>query len=160
MIKTKNKSKIEEEMKEENIEEIDFEEETEKLKEKNDKLNEQNNHLIADYQNLERRFSQEKEQLVRLANLGFVQSILDDLDHMKMAEANLKNKDLTMVMKKFRETLKNLGLEEIKAIGKEFDPKSMEVIKKNGEGNKVLQIAQNGFKLNGQVIRFVKVIVG
>lgn len=132
----------------------------EKLKKENESLLEKNSRLLADYQNLERRFLKEKEQLARLANLGFVQSILDDLDHIKMAEDNLKNKDLTMVMNKFRETLKNLGLEEIQAKGKEFDPNLMEVVKKEGEGDKVLQVIQRGFTLNGQVIRVAKVIVG
>lgn len=158
--KETKKDKKEKENQEIHNKTLKIDEDLEKLKEENENLVEKNSRLLADYQNLERRFLKEKEQLARLANLGFVQSILDDLDHMKMAEDNLKNKDLTMVMNKFRETLKNLGLEEIQAKGKEFDPNLMEVVKKEGEGDKVLQVIQRGFTLNGQVIRVAKVIVG
>ncbi len=123
-------------------------------------VSEQNKRLVADCQNFERRFNKDKEQFIKLANLGFVESILDDLDHLKLAGLNLKNEGLNLVLNHLDQNLKKLGLVEIECLGKKFDASLMEVVSQDGKDDLVKKIVRRGYKLNGQVIRFVQVIVG
>ena len=61
--------------------------------------------------------------------------------------------------------LKTKGLEQIDAMGKEFDTDFHEAIaqfpvQEADKKNKVFDVTQHGYTLNGKVIRFAKVVVG
>ena len=64
-----------------------------------------------------------------------------------------------------KNTLKAKGLEEIEAMGAEFNTDEHEALTlipaptENQKG-KVLDVIQKGYKLNGKVIRFARVVVG
>ncbi|PIR13610.1 nucleotide exchange factor GrpE [Candidatus Falkowbacteria bacterium CG11_big_fil_rev_8_21_14_0_20_39_10] len=62
------------------------------------------------------------------------------------------------VVRQFEGALKNLGVEEIKTKGENFDHHTMEAIE--GKGRKVKKEVRPGYKLNGKVIVPAKVIVG
>jgi len=119
----------------------------------------------ADYQNLQRRTVEERNKMARFAAREILENILQPLDHLLLAKNQLKDKGLDMVWQQFQQVLNDQGLEEIEVMGKKFDPTTMEVIdqievedKKQAE--KVVKVTQPGYKLNGEVIRHAKVVVG
>lgn len=118
----------------------------------------------ADYRNLMRRTQEERARMMKLAAASTIESILQPLAHLKMATDHLKDPGLQMVYQQFQTALENEGLSEIDCMNKPFDGEIMEVIDtKPATGNQkpgtVIQIAQAGYKLNGDVIRHAKVIV-
>ena len=72
-------------------------------------------------------------------------------------------KGVRMVFEHMLDALKACGLEQINAVGQEFDPIVHEAVQLRAEADKpdnvVLEEFQTGYKLNGQVVRPSKVIV-
>ena len=66
-------------------------------------------------------------------------------------------------MVQFNQTLEKLGITEIEALGKPFDPNVhnavMHVEDESFGENEVVEVFQKGFKLNDRVIRFAMVKV-
>jgi len=120
---------------------------------------------MADYQNLVRRTQEDYGKMAKFANLTLIESLLQPLEHLYLAKEQLKDQGLSMVYQQFMQVMQEEGLEEINALGKEFDSATMEVVNKENvakqdQVNKVLKVAQRGFRLHGDVIRHTKVIVG
>jgi molecular chaperone GrpE len=70
---------------------------------------------------------------------------------------------IEMVHKLFISSLKNFGLEQINAVGEEFDPNFHEAMAQQpAEGKKDMEIIQEyekGYILNGRLLRPSKVVV-
>lgn len=116
---------------------------------------------LADYQNLEKRIQGEKEDFVRFANALLIEKLLSALDHLEKAEEHLKDQGLTVALQQLRSVLKSAGVEEIKALGEQFNPEKMECGERvEGEENKVIEIINKGYYLNQKVLRPAKVKVG
>lgn len=116
---------------------------------------------LADYQNLERQVRQDQQRFARVATQMFVEQMLIPFDHLLMAAKHLNDKGLGLVIAQFKQLFESQGLKEIESLGKEFDAQTMEAIEtREGEENKVLEVAQPGYELNGIVIRPAKVVVG
>ncbi len=120
---------------------------------------------MADYQNLVRRTQEERVKMMKFASLSVVGGLLQPLDHLFLAKEQLKDQGLNMVYQQFVTALQNEGLEEVDVMGKEFDPETMEVVNKEAvedgkQDGKVVKVAQRGYRLNGDVIRHAKVVVG
>lgn len=116
---------------------------------------------LADYQNLEKRFEKEKKEFVKFSNAALLDKLLSVLDDLERAEMHVKDKGLSIAVDQFRSVLKTEGIEEIKALNKDFDPESMdclEVVK--GKENKVIEVVEKGYLLNSKVLRPAKVKVG
>ena len=68
-----------------------------------------------------------------------------------------------MTMNQLESVLKTLGVKEIDALGKSFDPIFHHAIqrieKSDVEENIIIEVFQKGFMLKNQVIRFAKVKV-
>ena len=68
-----------------------------------------------------------------------------------------------MVRNQFLETLKNNGLTKLEAMGEIFDPNFHEALAQQpSEGAKdqeVIQVFQEGYTLNGRLIRAAKVVI-
>ena len=68
-----------------------------------------------------------------------------------------------MIQKLFIDSLSKHGLQQIDALGKEFDPHFHEALAQQpaeGKPNmEVIQVHQNGYSLNDRVIRAAKVVV-
>lgn len=120
---------------------------------------------LADYQNLLKRTTTEKQEFAKYANEGWVREILPVYDNLQMslkhvdaeAEENGWAEGIKYVVKQFAEILKNMGVEEIVAKGKKFDPNTMEAI--DGKGEKVSKVVRPGYKLKDKVIIPAKVIL-
>jgi molecular chaperone GrpE len=119
---------------------------------------------VADYQNLLRRTQEERVKMMKFAGRDVIESILQPLEHLFLAKEQLKDQGLNMVYQQFQQALRSEGLEEIECLGKEFDPQTMEAISyQKAEAamvSKVALVSQRGYKLNGEVIRPAKVIIG
>ncbi len=115
---------------------------------------------FADYQNLVRRTQEEKKRLYKVASKDFVEAILQPLEHLSMATEQLNDKGLSMVVDQLWRSLEQQGLKEIDALGKKFDLETMEVVDKEGDGEKVVKIVTRGYRLHDEVVKHVKVILG
>lgn len=128
---------------------------------------------LADYQNLAKRFEEERKKITTLANAVILGELLDILDDFDRVIDNLKVEEkeqvgVRMIRDKLRQVIDANGLEEIKCtIGDKLDPNMCEAVgvvavEKEKENNTVKQIVQKGYKMKegDQVVRPVKVIVG
>lgn len=116
---------------------------------------------LADYQNLERRVSEDKDQFVKYAKSSFIRKLLPFTDSLDKASQHLNDDGLKLSMQSLHKLLELEGLIEIEAINRDFDPHTMEAIdtvagQKEG---KVVEVLQKGYKLFDKVIRPAQVKV-
>lgn len=116
---------------------------------------------LADYQNLEKRVSNQQQTYAKLASLGLIDKLLPVLDDLERATKHIKEDGLLMVVKQLVQVLESEDVTKINALGLEFDPNIMdcaEMVK--GKKNVVVEVTQEGYLLNETVIRPTKVRVG
>lgn len=116
---------------------------------------------LADYQNFEKRIYEEKEEIRVNANRTLIIKLLSFLDSLDKAEVFVKDANLKLVKDNFHKLLKEEGLEEIKVLGKEFDPYQAEVVDlvEGEKENIVVEVLRKGYLLNGKIIRVAQVKV-
>lgn len=115
----------------------------------------------ADYLNLQRRTKEDQERFVRFAAASLIEKLLEPLDHVVMAANHINDKALTMIVKQLQAVLKDEGLQEIDAVGKPFDSRTMEAAETiDGEKDVVIKIRRSGYTLNGIMVRPALVEVG
>ena len=141
--------------------------EAEKLQ---DQLAEQNDkylRMLAEYDNYRRRSQKERESIYADVRADTVKKLLPVFDNLLRAAAQEPNEDakkgMDAILTQFKTILASLGVTEIEAVGKRFDPTLHEALlhiddEKYGEGEIVLEL-ERGFKLGDKVIRFSKVQV-
>ena len=117
----------------------------------------------AEYDNYRKRTSREKESAYSDATADAVKEFLGVEDNLERALAQKEcsaedlRKGVEMTEKQMRDALKKLGVSEMEADGKTFDPMLHSAVahiedEKLGE-NIVAQVFQKGYLLNGKVIR-------
>ncbi len=137
----------------------------EQLEQSLQKARESELRAMADYHNLVRRTQDDRLKMVKLAGRSVIESILQPLEHLYLAKEQLNDQGLNMVYQQFTQALEAEGLEEIKCLGKDFDPVTMEVVDKQKvedqkQVGKVVKVVQRGYRLNGEVIRHARVVIG
>jgi molecular chaperone GrpE len=116
---------------------------------------------LADYQNLERRNREEREEIRKFAGEIVIVKMLSAIDTLKKAKDHLKDAGLDLAYKEFKDVLLGQGMEEIKTVGEDFNPHEMECIEVvGGEENKVIEEVRAGYRLYGKVLRVAQVKVG
>ena len=116
---------------------------------------------LADYQNLEKRVRQEKQEFTKFLNAGLIEKLLVVVDDLERAAGHVKDQGLTLIVDKMVSVLESEGLVEIKASGQAFDPVTMDCVDLVvGPDNKVIKVVQKGYTLNGRVLRPARVKVG
>lgn len=115
--------------------------------------------LLADYQNLKRHSQSERLSLLKMANKDFCLAILEPLEHLALAAEHMKDPGLNMVIEQLWKRLNDLGLERINVLDKKFDLASMEVVDKEGDGDRVVKVVRNGYTLAGEIIQHAQVIL-
>ena len=135
-------------------------------------MNEKYLRLYSEFDNYRKRTAKEKIDLVATASEGVIKDILPVLDDFERALQNMEkvNNDtnlqgVTLIFNKLKDSLRKKGLEEIEAIGTEFNTDEHEALTlipapEEDKKGKVLDVIQKGYKLNGKVIRFARVVVG
>ena len=119
--------------------------------------------LTAEYDNYRKRTAKEKDNISQDAKADTVKAFLAVYDNLERAansaggEDSPHKKGLEMIFTQYKEILKGLGVEEIEAKGKEFDPELhnavMHIDDENLGENVVAQVFQAGFKMGDKVIR-------
>lgn len=119
--------------------------------------------LTAEYENYRKRTAKEKDGLYQDARADTVREFLAVYDNLERAAAteggddSPHKKGLVMILHQYQEILKKLGVEEIEAQGRPFDPETMEAVMhvddENFGENEVAQVFQAGFRLGDKVIR-------
>lgn len=140
-----------------------------------DELNDKYLRLYSEFDNYRKRTLKEKIELGKTASENIILSLLPVIDDIERAlKSTLKTGDgmevvpkegLELIYQKFINLLAQKGLEAIPSIGESFDvdfhdaisniPVSSEDMK-----GKVIDEVEKGYKLNGKVIRYSKVVVG
>lgn len=174
-IVTNDETKTEQQNTEPNNEEKETEEEVNPLEEAQTKYNELNDkylRLYSEYENYRRRTSSEKVELLKTAAESTIMAMLPVLDDFERAIANMETGDgkvhiegVQLIYNKFRQTLEQKGLEEIKAVGEKFNTDEHEALTQipapdESKKDTVIDVIQKGYKLNGKVIRYARVVVG
>ena len=132
--------------------------------------------LAAEFDNYRRRVAKEKLDLISTAGEDVIKGLLPVLDDCERAlqvlnsstdsEAAKAAKEGTeLIYNKLMGYLKSKGLAPIEAIGKELDTDFHEAVaqfpvQEADKKNKIFDVTQQGYTLNGKVIRFAKVVVG
>lgn len=129
--------------------------------------------LAAEFDNYRRRAAKERLELIGTASeevlTGFLpvlddcQRALDVLD--KSTDSAAAKEGTELIYNKLYSYLKSKGVEQIEAVGKDFDTDFHEAVAQfpvddKKKKNKIIDVVQNGYTLNGKVIRFAKVVVG
>lgn len=140
-------------------------EEYSKLKADYDKLNQQYVRLAADFDNFRKRQEQERENLIKYGTEAALKKMIEVLDNFERGQKALENvedcekvkESFNLVHKQVREALSKLGLEEIKAVGEEFDPNFHEAVMQTPTSehpeHTVINELQKGYKLGDKVLR-------
>jgi molecular chaperone GrpE len=135
-------------------------------------LNDKYLRLYSDFENFRRRTQKEKIDLIQNANESLLLNLLPVYDDFERALVNMdKSTDpesvkegVRLIFNKFQKVLHQAGLEEVAAVGSEFDPEFHEAIAKipadASQKGKIIDQAEKGFKLNDKIIRHAKVVVG
>lgn len=134
-------------------------------KEKYDILNSQYIRLAADFDNYRKRQAQERESLLKYGaenTLKKVIEVLDNFERGEKANETVEDSDklkesFSLVHKQLVDVLTKVGLEEIDADGKEFDPNFHEAVMQTPTSeypeHTIIAVLQKGYKLEDRVLR-------
>lgn len=124
--------------------------------------------LMAEYDNYRKRTAKEKTETYNNAVSDSITEILPVIDTFEMAlktecsDESFKT-GVEKIYNMFRKSLEKLGVTEIEALGKEFDPNLHNAIKQVEETdyaeNYVCEVFQKGYRLGKKVIRHSMVAV-
>ena len=172
--KTCGAEKTEETEKMGEVEEEEIEESQEQEREQED-FKSKYFYLAAEMENMKKRFSRERENFLKYGNERILSALIDVVDNFdRTFEALERDKEedekissiytgIEMIQAQFLKVLKSNGLEQVEALGKDFDPNFHEAMgQQMVEGKRdqeVIQEYQKGYILNGRLLRAAKVII-
>lgn len=116
---------------------------------------------LADYQNLEKRITEEKSNWILSANKDLILRLLPGLDSLLLALKHTQDEGVRLSVKHFLDIFENEGVQKIVTEDSDFDPNLMEAVgTAPGIEGKVVEEVRPGYNLNNSVIRPAQVIVG
>jgi len=116
---------------------------------------------LADYQNLEKRFADEKGNIIDFANMHLLSRLLSVLDNLDMMLAHNGDKTLEMIIKDFKNILREEKVEEVSALGESFNSNEMDALETvEGEDGIVMEVVRKGYKFKTRLLRPALVKVG
>ena len=140
-----------------------------KIKELNDKYL----RLYSEFDNFRKRTAKEKVDLIKTAGEDVFKSLLPVIDDFDRAikfnsetnDIKAVNDGVNLIYHKFKNTLTQKGLEEMKTVGESFDGDIHEAITNipapsDELKGKIVEELEKGYSLNGKIIRFAKVVIG
>ena len=123
----------------------------------------------ADLQNAKQRLEREANDLRSYASEGVIRRILPTLDNFQRAFQSVPKdlaahewvKGVTAIEQDLLKQVTELGLKRMESLGKPVDPAEHEVLTAGpGEDGTVAEVFEEGYTLNGKVIRPAKVRAG
>ena len=152
----------EETNKDENTEDDSLEKEIETLKEEKIRL-------LAEMENLRKRFEREKVETIKFGSINLARDILSPGDNLERAldalpedenhPESIKNliDGLKIVLKEYKSTLEKHGVKKIETLNKKFDHNfhqaMMEVENNDVEEGTVVQEVQSGYTMHDRLLR-------
>ena len=126
--------------------------------------------LLAEFQNFKKRSAKEKSDIHAYANEKIIGDLLPILDNFERALASNAMDDpeayakgMSMIFEQMKTALEKAGLQEIEALGKEFNPNMHNAVvseeSDEHESGHVSKELQKGYTLNGKVVRPTMVAV-
>lgn len=128
---------------------------------------------VAEFENYRKRVIKEKADLINMGGKNLMLALLPVVDDLDRAEEHIaKSEDIEalkegmlMISQKLRTTLQQQGLEAIEAKGQPFDTDLHEAVtmfpvQDETQKSTIIDCVQQGYKMNGNVIRHAKVVVG
>lgn len=116
---------------------------------------------LADYQNLEKRATAEKEETRKFAVELFLKRLLSVVDTFERAQQHLNDHGLALALKEVSALLEEYKVVKMEVVGKIFNPHEMECLEVvKGEENKVIEEILPGYRLREKVLRVAQVKVG
>lgn len=124
--------------------------------------------LAAEYDNYRKRSARERESIYSDVRADTVTKFLPVYDNLVRAleqstADEAYRKGVEMIMTQFKDILSRLGVTEIEAVGKTFDPALHNAVMRDSDEtkgeNEIVQELQKGFKMGDKVIRYAMVKV-
>jgi len=189
MVEKKEEDKIQEENKEPDLDNIENEEEINENQENTDteetsedenteednlekeieSLKEEKIRLLAEMENLRKRFEREKVETIKFGSINLARDILSPGDNLERAldalpedenhPQSIKNliDGLKMVLKEFKSSLEKHGVKKIESLNQKFDHNfhqaMMEVENNDVEEGTVVQEVQSGYTMHDRLLR-------
>lgn len=130
-------------------------------------LNDKYLRLAAEYDNYRRRTAQERDRIYDDAYAAALSALFPVVDNLERAaqysDGESVAKGVSMVLKSVEETLQKLGVTEIEALGKTFDPllhnAVMHVEDEAFGESEVVEVLQKGYTKGERVLRYAMVKV-
>lgn len=130
-------------------------------------------YVAAEMENMKKRHERDMQNQLKYGNEKVLKGLLDVVDNLERTLMAIENDQddkvknifvgVDMVKGQFLEVLKNNGLEQIEALGKTFDPNFHEAMAQQPaegkENDEVIQVYQQGYTLNGRLLRAAKVVI-
>jgi molecular chaperone GrpE len=125
----------------------------------------------ADYANFQKRVPKQIADTITYEKEKIIKTILPVLDNFEHTLQNVHSaesvdvliKGIGIIYDQMLDILKSHGVEQIEALGQQFDPALHEAMMKKadpeGQENIVIEEFQKGYKLNGRVVRPTKAVV-
>lgn len=135
------------------------------LQTKYETLNQQYIRLAADFENYRKRQEQERESLIKFGTENALTKLIEVLDNFERGQKSLEGVDdcvkikesFDLIQKQVYESLAKLGLEEIKAVGEDFDPNYHEAVMQTPTSeykeHTVISELRKGYKFGDKVLR-------
>lgn len=132
-----------------------------KIDEQENEVENQLKRALADYQNLEKRMTEERSNWILSANKDLILRLLPGLDSLLLALKHTQDEGIRLSVKHFLDIFEQEGVQKIVTENATFDPNLMEAVgTAPGEEGKVVEEVRPGYTLNNSVIRPAQVIVG
>ena len=132
-------------------------------------LKEEKIRLLAEMENLRKRFEREKVETIKFGSINLARDILSPGDNLERAlealpddenySESIKNliDGLKMVLKEYKNTLEKHGVKKIESLNEKFDHNfhqaMMEIENKDVEEGTVVQEVQSGYTMHDRLLR-------
>ena len=140
-----------------------------KLKQEVEIIKEEKIRLLAEMENLRKRFEREKVETIKFGSINLARDILSPGDNLERAldalpedennTESIKNliDGLKMVLKEYKSTLEKHGVKKIETLNKKFDHNfhqaMMEIENNDVEEGTVVQEIQSGYTMHDRLLR-------
>lgn len=123
----------------------------------------------ADLQNAKARVERESDELRKFAGEQIVRRMLPTLDNFQRAFQHVPQelqshewvKGVAAIEQDLMKQMQDVGLTRMQSLGSHVDPAKHEVLMTgSGDDGKVIEVFEEGYELNGKVLRPSKVRVG
>ncbi len=139
-------------------------EDIEKIKKERDEYKDKYLRKLAEMDNYRKMIEREKNIEIERCRVEIIKEFLEPYESLRKAVESIPEnmKDgIELILKQMEKIMKNIGLREIEAIGKKFDPMLHDAIGvvEGDEDGIVVEEYQKGYMLGNKVLRHSKVVV-